>query len=83
MTKIFLLDIDENIVLQSYQQSRHMTGRHGFVSELYNAFNVLYNKPLSPSSGKRMLLLIQSSSILSFVVCTCSCCKLDKIKNWK
>ena len=50
MTKIFLLDIDENIVLQSYQQSRHMTGRHGFVSELYNAFNVLYNKPLSPSS---------------------------------
>ena len=62
MTKIFLLDIDENIVLQSYQQSRHMTGRHGFVRELYNAFNVLYNKPLSPSSGKRMLLLIQSSS---------------------
>ena len=48
--QIYSLDIDENIVLQSYQQSRHMTGCHGFVRDLYNAFNVLYNKPLSPWS---------------------------------
>ena len=32
--QIYSLDIDENIVLQSYQQSRHMTGCHGFVCDL-------------------------------------------------